>query len=49
MPLLVAAMAPRARVPASVYVPPPLQNGGTGWYPEFNKIWAHLGMPGYSW
>ena len=49
MPLLVAQMAPRARVPATVYVPPPLQAGGTGWHPEFNKIWAYLGMPGYSW
>jgi hypothetical protein len=48
MPLLVAQMAPRARVPSTVYVPPPLQNGGWLWWPEFNKVWAHLGMPGYS-
>jgi hypothetical protein len=96
MPLLVAQMAPRARVPATVsrvretretpgasgsslswavqsrsfcsrpphlpvsstmllpahyqvYVPPPLQNGGLLWWPEFNKTWALFGMPGYSW
>ena len=46
MPLLVAELAPRARVPASSYVPPPLRHGGWGWWPEFNKTWAFLGMPG---
>jgi hypothetical protein len=49
MPLLVAMAAPRARVPSTVYVPPPLQAGGLLWWPEHNKVWQHLGMPGYSW
>ncbi|KIY96999.1 ERD4-related membrane protein [Monoraphidium neglectum] len=49
MPLLVAQMAPRARVPATVYVPPPLQANGWLWYPEFNRCWEWFGMPGYSW
>ena len=31
MPLLVAQMAPRARVPATVYVPAPLQANGWLW------------------
>jgi hypothetical protein len=48
MPLLVAMQAPRARVPSTVYVPPPLQEKGQGWYPEFNKVWEWFGMPGYS-
>lgn len=34
-PLLVAQMAPRARVPSTVYVPPPLQANGFMWHPEF--------------
>ncbi|KAI8465074.1 MAG: hypothetical protein J3K34DRAFT_525694 [Monoraphidium minutum] len=49
MPLLLAQMAPRARVPATVYVPPPLQANGWLWYPEFNRVWEFFGMPGYSW
>eukprot|EP00882_Tetradesmus_deserticola_P006668 GHRQ01007021.1.p1 GENE.GHRQ01007021.1~~GHRQ01007021.1.p1 ORF type:complete len:398 (+),score=195.57 GHRQ01007021.1:139-1194(+) len=48
MPLYLAQMAPRARVPATTYVPPPLQVNGLGWYPEFNKVWEWFGMPGYS-
>lgn len=48
MPLYLAQMAPRARVPATTYVPPPLQCNGLGWYPEFNKVWEWFGMPGYS-
>ncbi|KAF6257975.1 hypothetical protein COO60DRAFT_1701539 [Scenedesmus sp. NREL 46B-D3] len=48
MPLYLAQMAPRARVPATAYVPPPLQANGLGWYPEFNKVWEWFGMPGYS-
>lgn len=48
MPLLLAQMAPRARVPATVYVPPPLQQNGFMWNPEFNKVWEFFGMPGYS-
>ncbi|GBF99191.1 hypothetical protein Rsub_11636 [Raphidocelis subcapitata] len=48
MPLLVAQMAPRARVPATVYVAPPLQHGGWLWYPEHNKVWENVGMPGLS-
>lgn len=48
MPLYLAQMAPRARVPATTYVPPPLQANGLGWYPEFNKVWEWFGMPGYS-
>jgi hypothetical protein len=38
MPLLVAQMAPRARIPATVYVPPPLQQGGWLWYPEVREL-----------
>eukprot|EP00878_Enallax_costatus_P009758 GHUV01010191.1.p1 GENE.GHUV01010191.1~~GHUV01010191.1.p1 ORF type:complete len:1012 (+),score=268.71 GHUV01010191.1:434-3469(+) len=48
MPLYLAQMAPRARVPSTTYVPPPLQANGLGWYPEFNKVWEWFGMPGYS-
>ncbi|KAI8469089.1 MAG: hypothetical protein J3K34DRAFT_514584 [Monoraphidium minutum] len=48
MPLLVAQMAPRARVPATVYVPPPLQANGLLWSPEHNKPWEFAGLPGYS-
>ncbi|KAF8056000.1 ERD4 [Scenedesmus sp. PABB004] len=48
MPLMLAALAPRARVPPTAYVPPPLQANGLGWYPEFNKVWEWFGMPGYS-
>jgi hypothetical protein len=46
MPLLLAHTAPRARVPSTAYVPPPLQERGLGWYPEFNKVWEWFGMPG---
>ena len=48
MPLLVAHMAPRARVPATVYVPPPLQANGFLWHPEHNKAWEFAGLPAYS-
>lgn len=43
MPLYLAQMAPRARVPSTTYVPPPLQANGLGWYPEFNKVWEWFG------
>lgn len=43
MPLYLAQMAPRARVPSTTYVPPPLQHNGLGWYPEFNKVWEWFG------
>ena len=45
MPILLANSAPRARVPSTAYVPPPLQENGVGWYPEFNKVWEWFGMP----
>jgi hypothetical protein len=48
MPLLVAQMAPRARVPATVYIPPPLQANGFLWHPEHNKPWEFCGLPAYS-
>ena len=43
MPLYLAQMAPRARLPSTTYVPPPLQANGLGWYPEFNKVWEWFG------
>lgn len=46
MPLYLAQMAPRARVPSTTYVPPPLQANGLGWYPEFNKVWEWFGKCG---
>lgn len=48
MPLLVAQMAPRARVPSSTYVAPPLQQAGFGWHPEHLAVWHEWGMPQYS-
>lgn len=48
MPLWTAAdndSRVRARVPALVYIPPPLQDRSWGWYPEWDKIWDGWGMP----
>ncbi|GBF87290.1 ERD4-related membrane protein [Raphidocelis subcapitata] len=48
MPLLVAQIAPRARVPPTAYVPPPLQQNGFGWHPEHLAVWEGSGLPNYS-
>lgn len=48
MPLMLAAKAPSAHVPSTVYVPPPLQESGLGWYPEWGKVWEWFGMPTYA-
>jgi hypothetical protein len=48
LPLDLANNAPKARVPALAYIPPPLQASSWGWYPEWQKIWDGWGMPAYS-
>jgi hypothetical protein len=48
MPLLLADAAPKARVPSTCYVPPPMLEGGLAWHPEWNRIWEWFGMPSHS-
>lgn len=48
MPLLLADAAPKARVPSTCYVPPPLLDGGLAWHPEWNRVWEWFGMPSHS-
>ncbi|CAK0787362.1 hypothetical protein CVIRNUC_010582 [Coccomyxa viridis] len=47
-PLLLAASAPEASVDRSLYTPPALRAGCSGWHPEYGKAWEHWGMPRYT-